>query len=160
MPSGKIRRPASCRSTTCSSAARNTGSPRRDELDAFVAEQEEADRRRARRRRPTSRAADRHGQPTATAEQPTATPRRTAAHRRAARSPHDQHACSADLAKMGFDIQSLIPQERTGTRRAALHAPPRRERDRPRRPPRPARRHPRRRRKGPARSPASKASAK
>ena len=57
-------------------------------------------------------------------------------------------------------IDALIPQERTGDEDAALHAPPRRKRNRPRRPPRPARRHPRRRRKGPARSPASKAWAK
>ncbi len=44
----------------------------------------------------------------------------------------------ADLAKMGFDIQSLIPQERTGTEEPRYIAPPRRERDRPGRSARPA----------------------
>ncbi len=32
-----------------------------------------------------------------------------------------------ELAKFGFDVQSLIPQERTGDRRAPLCAPPRRQ---------------------------------
>ena len=39
----------------------------------------------------------------------------------------------ADLAAMGFDIQSLIPQERTGTEEPRYIAPSRRKRDRHRR---------------------------
>jgi DNA gyrase subunit B len=46
------------------------------------------------------------------------------------------------LAEMGFDIAALIPQERTGIEDAALHAPPRRKRDRPGRSPRLAWRRP------------------
>ena len=56
----------------------------------------------------------------------------------------------AELRKMGFELDSLIPQERTGRGGAALPAPPRRVGDRPGRPPRPAGGRPRRRRKGPA----------
>ena len=54
----------------------------------------------------------------------------------------------AELRKMGFEIDSLIPQERTGMEEPRYRAPPRREHGRAGRSPRPAGRRPQRRREG------------
>ncbi len=91
----------------------------REELDEFVAAQEKeageelaVDRRR--RRRPE--AATTNGQPAS---------RLHIVELHEVRSINNQ---LAELPQMGFEIDSLIPQERTGVRGAPLPAPPRRER--------------------------------
>ena len=114
----------------------------REELDEFVAAAgsrqagEELDRRR---RRPSRRQ-----RRTATAE-----PRRKLhiVELHEVRSINNQ---LAELREMGFEIDSLIPQERTGVEEPRYHLRRGEIDHRPGRPPRPAGGHPRRRRKGPA----------
>ena len=65
----------------------------------------------------------RDGASTATAQPP------RAAHRRAARSPHDQHHAGRPARSWASRSNDLIPQERTGTEEPPLHPPPRRKRN-------------------------------
>ena len=117
------RRPASCPCSTSSSAARSTGSPTGAELDKFLEEQEAAGGEISDQRYADGHV-DRHTSPKRERGPPPAACRPATASRprprsstspsctRSARSTRAWPTCKSEF---GFDLDMLIPQERTGS---------------------------------------------